>query len=308
MKKFLLGIIALFSLFLVSCINQENKDDYKLKVSAPGGAPAIAAAELATTYQDDYEFTLGLGADALQPLFVNKSSDVIIAPINLGAKLYIKNASFKLAAVLTWGNLFFASQKEDFTLASMNDSDVTFFGEGTVNDVVVKYVLSENNISPKSITYLGSTSETQTTLITNSDAIVLIAEPALSVAKNNNANIKSISVQELYKEASGNNEFPQAGCFINVNTLTDHKSVVNQFLKRLEESTTKCATDTETIAGYAETLALGGKKAILVKAIPNCNIKFVKAKNAKAQLEFAVSINQALFGGANPVEEFYYEY
>lgn len=308
MKRFLLGIMALITLVLVGCSNQNKKDDYKLKVSAPGGAPAIAISELATTYQNDYEIDFGLGADALQPLFVNKSKDVIIAPINLGAKLYTKNAEYKLAAVLTWGNLFFASQKEDFTLSSMNDSDVFFFGEGTVNDVVVKYVLKEKNIVPKSITYLASTAATQEKLLTNSDSIVLIAEPSLSVAKTNNAGIKSISVQELYKEVSGNNEFPQAGCFVSTKTINEHKGVVNEFLKRLEVSASKCATDTETVAGYAEALELGGKKAILTKAIPNCNINFVKAKNAKAQLEFAVSINSALFGGSNPVEEFYYEY
>jgi len=306
MKKFILGIFALLSLILVSCGGK--KDDYKLTVSAPGGAPAIAAAELATTYEDDYEFTLGLAATALQPLFANKSSDVIIAPINLGAKLYTVNEEYKLAAVLTWGNLYFASLKKDFVITDMNDADVTFFGEKTVNDAVVKYVLKENEINPASITYLASTSETQEKLLTDSEAIVLIAEPALSVAKTKNANINAISVQELYKEVSGNNEFPQAGCFIKKSTISEHKGVVNEFLKRLEVSSKKTETETELVAGYAEALSLGGKKPVLIKAIPNCNIKFVKAINAKEQIEFAVSINPQLFGGENPVEEFYYEY
>ena len=311
MKRILFVIMALFTLICVGCSNNNGAtttevDNYKLSVLAPGGAPAIAAAELATTYKDDYTFTLGVEASVLQTEFVNKTNDVIIAPINLGANMYSKNQNYVLASVLTWGNLFFASGKANFTLADMNGADVIFFGQNTVNDVVVKYVLEQNNIVPANITYLGDTGLTRDQLVASDDVIVLIAEPALSVAKAKKANITSISVQDLYQEASGNNKFPQAGCFVKQDTIKEHKAVVDSFLERLETSAGLCATQTEVVAGYAEAFALGGTKPILTKAIPNCNINYVKASNAKAAIEFAVSIKPALFGGAVPANEFYY--
>lgn len=304
MKKLIFGFMLLFTILLVGC---SKEDDYKMSMIAPSGAPAMAAAELATTYKDDYTITMGLEASSLQTAFVNKENDVIIAPINLGANMYSKNQNYVLAAVLTWGNLFFASQKTDFKLEDMDDADVIFFGEGTVNAAVVNYVLKENDITPKNIQYLGSTQLTQEQLLTNENAIVLVAEPALTVAKTKDADITSISVQELYVEASGENGFPQAGCFINTNTIKNHKSVVEEFLDRLEASANLCETDTSTVAGYAENLNLGGKKAVLTEAIPNCNIKYTKAKDAKASIEFAVTLNPKLFGGAVPQDEFYYE-
>ena len=75
------------------------------------------------------------------PLFANKSSDVIIAPINLGAKLYTVNEEYKLAAVLTWGNLYFASVKKDFVITDMNDADVTFFGEKKKSNIKLNFFL-----------------------------------------------------------------------------------------------------------------------------------------------------------------------
>ncbi|MGM9968939.1 MAG: hypothetical protein ACI35S_00915 [Anaeroplasma sp.] len=315
MKKYLSFILLfILTIICVGCskngapqstnVSTKPVDDYKLSLAAPSGAPAIAAAELAVTYKNEYNITMGLAANALQPLFVNKENDIIIAPINIGANMYSKNQNYVLASVLTWGNLYFASQKADFTLNSLNDADVTFFGENSVNDVIVKHILEKNNISPANITYLGSTNETRTTLLSNANAIVLVAEPALTVAKVNNNNINSISIQDLYMKESGSNGFPQAGCFVKKETINNHKEIIDLFLSRLYESANK---DVAIQAEYSEQLELGGTKSILEKAIPNCNINYTKASDAKDAINYVANLKLALFGGILPNDEFYYE-
>ena len=44
------------------------------------------------------------------------------------------------------------------------------------------------------------------------------------------------------------------------------------------------------------------------KAIPGCAIRFVPALEAREQLELAVSIDPAQFGGEAPADAFYYGY
>lgn len=304
MKK-LLSMLLIIAILL--CAGCSKKDDYKLSVVAPGGAPGIALADMVKNNSEEYNFEINKTADVLKTSFASKEADVIIAPVNLGAAQYKANSTYVLASVLTWGNLYFASQKENFSINDLNNSDVLLFGSGTINHVIVEYILKQKGITITNETApLASTKETTAQLISNPNAICLVAEPSLSTAKSKKTNITSISVQDLYKEVSGSNSYPQAGCFININTINEHKSVVDDFLKKLEQSCNKCSSDVEKVAGYAEELELGGTKEVLVNAIPNSNISYVKASQAKLDLEKVIAIKPAMFGGANPVEAFYY--
>ena len=312
--------MSLFMLTLVACKQndapattnptvEETVDNYKMTIASPGGAPAISIATLINDYKDEYTYTPNLEPQALKPLFQKKEMDAIFAPVNMGATLYSKTQGYQLGAVVTWGNLYIASQKPDFKLEDLNNMPLTIFSEKSVNDAIVKKILDEKNLKPTEIKYLGDAKATQQQLIADKDGneAYLVAEPSLTVAKSKKPNITSISVQNLYKEVSGNKEFAQAGVFINVNTIRNHKSVVDKFLTRLKESCDITKEDTAKAADNA--ILLGGfpPKEALAKAIPNCNIKYASAINSKESIEGLVELNPGYFGGAKPVDEFYYE-
>lgn len=303
MKK----ILSLFLLFFIVICSSCSKDEYTLTVIAPSGAPGIALANISHTYADEYSVELNKTSDVLKAAFAEGNADVIVAPVNLGASMYKASGAYQLASVITWGNLYFASQKSDFKLEDLNGADVVLFGEGTINDVIVKYVLKEKNITlGENSVYLASTQLTNQKLISDENAIVLVAEPALSTAQSKKGNITAISVQELYKEVSGSNSYPQAGCFVRMASAEEHQGVMDTFLERLEESCTLCTEKTSEIAGYAVELELGSDQSVLEKAIPNSNIQYVKASNAKADIEKVAALSPAMFGGAAPAEGFYY--
>ena len=303
MKK--IKLILLSILFaLTSC---KTQDSYKLTIVSPSGAPAIAIADLAYNHKEEYNFELNKTPEILQATFLGNQEDVIIAPINMGATMYNKNGNYLLASTLTWGNLYFASRLENFTLETMNNKEVIFFGANTINQYVVDKVLEHNSIVPSNKVFLETTALTQGQLIAKEDSIVLIAEPALSVAKTKVQGITSISVQDLYKDMTNGDSYPQAGCFVRKQTVKDHKSKIDSFISALEESSNKTSSDTETIAQYAEELEFGGKKPILINAIPNCNIKFVSATDSKLQIN-SLFVNATQYcGGKLPDDNFYYQ-
>lgn len=304
MKK--LKYLLLSLLFAVTSCSQPE-DNYKLSIASPSGAPGIAIAEISYNYYDDYTFYANQDVQLLQTSFLNAYTDIIIAPINLGITMYNKTGSYLLAGVVTWGNLYFASRMENFTIEDMNGKDVIFFGNGTINQYVVESVLNYKNVKPKNIKYVGDTSTTRDQLINGENTIVLVAEPALSVAKSKVSNITSISVQDLYAEMTNSGSYPQAGCFVRKQTIEEHKTVVDNFIVKIEESCKKTQTNTEEIAGYAEHLKLGGTKQALVTAIPNSNINFVKAIDCQTQIEtlFGNALNYC--GGKLPDASFYYQ-
>ena len=306
MKKLLLIFSLFISLFtFASCA----KDDYKLKVAAPGGAPMVAIA--GAVDKETQDLNLNLEASALSPLFVKGEVDFIVAPINLGATLFNKQENkeegYKLAAVLTWGNLYLATKDQSVNSATdLKGKKVVLFGENTINDVVVKYALNGYEVEYDP-TYLGTTAQTQAQLLADEEnRVFLVAEPALSAAKKQNANIKSISIQDLFSAKSNNSKFTQAGLFVKASTAKDHKALVNEFLAKVKESCNLAKSDKEKLADLAIALGLTNPKPVLAASIPNCNIEYVSAKDAKKDLEFVANLDLTKFGGKLPTDEFYY--
>lgn len=300
MKKFFSLILA--AMLLLSCT--ALAEEVVMKVSSPSGAPGLALATLAVQNPDDYTF---VAAETISAEFANATADFIIAPLNAGAKLYkMGKSSYKLAAVVSWGNLFFASQKEDFKLEDLNGAKITLFGENTINAAVANYALQANGITPASVEYLASAANTQTLLISDAEAIVLTAEPALTAAKMKNDKITGFALNDLYKAATGYEGYTQAALFVKAETAENHPEAVEAYLKAVEESCAKCENDLAAVAEAAVALTLLPNVKVATNAIPNCAIRYMSAVEARDQVEATASIDLTQFGGALPADDFYY--
>ena len=303
MKK-LFSMILVAALLMCGILIPAAAEDYEIKVSAPSGAPALALATLAAENPDAYTF---VSADTIAAEFANKTADFIIAPINAGAKLFKAGKStYKLAAVVTWGNLYIASQKADFTLEDINNASITLFGENTITASVVLFALSENGLVPAEFNYLAGAANTQSLLLTDPDAIVVTAEPALTAAKMKNDAITAFAVNDLYKNATGFDGYTQAGLFISEDTAANHPEAAEAFLAAAEEAANKAQTDVSAVAEAAVALEILPNVKVAGTAIPNCAIHFVKALDAKEQIETTANIDLSHFGGSVPSDDFYY--
>ena len=279
-------------------------EDYTVKVVAPAGAPAVALATLAAESPEDYSF---VAADTIAAAFAANEADFVIAPLNAGAKLYKAGKStYRMAAVVCWGNLYFAAQKADFSLEDLNGATVTLFGEGTINASVALYVLEQKGIVPAAVEYLAGAADTQKLLLTDANAIVLTAEPALTAAKLNNEAVSGIALNDLYREITGYEGFTQAALFVRAETAEEHPEAVKAYLEKAAESCGKCGTDLEAVAEAAVALEILPKVPVAMKAIPGCAIRYVAAPEAKEQVEITANIDLSQYGGAVPADDFYY--
>ena len=279
-------------------------DTYSVKVSAPNGAPALAVATLAVEDPDSYTF---VAADTIAAEFANKTADFIIAPINAGAKLYKAGKSdYKLAAVVTWGNLYIASQKSDFALEDINGAAITLFGENTINASVVLYALAQNGLEPASVEYLAGAANTQSLLLSDENAIVVTAEPALTAARMKNDAISAYSVNDLLKAANGFDGYTQAGLFVSAATLENHPEAAAEYLSKAEEAVSKAETDVAAVAEAAVALEILPNPKVAAAAIPNCALRYMSAAEAKEQVEATANIDLTQFGGSLPADDFYY--
>ena len=310
MKKIIAMILALALLAGISAVSSAEE---KLTVTAPNGAPALAIAAFVAGNQEIYT---PVTAETIGAAFGKGEQDFIIAPVNAGALMYKKflageiSHEYKLAAVVTWGNLFIASQKEELKPEDLNGAAITLFGENTINASVVLYALEQNGIAPGQVEYLGGADKTKDLLLEDAEAIVVTAEPALTAAKlsakQNGKTISSISVNELLKQATGEEGYAQAGLFVKAETAQSQPEAVAAWLKQAEEACGKCTTDVAEVAEAAVTLGILPKAQVAEAAIPGCAIRYAAAQDAKELIEKTAAIDLKQFGGAVPADDFYY--
>lgn len=302
LMKIVLVLAVAMSLCIAACA--EGADISGLKVTAPGGAPALSLATLAAENPDSYTY---VAADTIAAAFADKEADFIIAPVNAGAKLYKTGKStYKLAAVVSWGNLYIAAQREELKAEDLNGANITLFGENTINASVVLYALKAAGIEPAEVAYLAGAADTQSLLLTDENAIVVTAEPALTAASMKNDKISAIAVNDLFKQATGEDGYTQAGLFVKAETAENQPEAVKAYLALAKEACDKCASDTEAVAEAAAALEILPNAKVALKAIPGCAIRFVAAPEAKAQVEKTAQIDLSQFGGEVPADDFYY--
>jgi len=300
MKKFLSLMLA--AMMLLSCAAFAEAP--AMKVSSPAGAPGLALATLAVQNPENYTF---VAAETISAEFASANADFIIAPINAGAKLFkMGKSTYQLAAVVSWGNLFIASQKEGFTLDDLNGNKVVLFGENTINASVVKYAMEKNGYAPAAVEYLGSAANTQALLLSDAEAIVVTAEPALTAAKMKNDKITAYAVNDLFKAATGFEGYTQAGLFVKAETAASQPENVDAFLKLVEAACIANTEDVPAVAEAAVALELLPNVKVATSAIPGCAVRYVSALEAKEQIEYTANIDLTQFGGAVPADEFYY--
>ena len=257
-------------------------------LTCPNGAPALSVSTIAATRPDDFTF---ITADTIPAAFASAEADFIIAPVNVGAKLFKGGKSgYRLAAVIT-------SQWENFSLEDLKEHKLTLFGAGTINASVALFALKQFGIEPELADPLASAAETKTLLETDPEAIVLTAEPMFTAAKVGNDKISGIHINELL-----DNGYTQAGLFVRPETLEQNQELVTAALSEIEESCGLCASDPDKVVEAMATLEMKFPKA----AIPGCSISYVPASQAKRLVEATVEIDPAQFGGEDPADEFYY--
>lgn len=293
LKKLFAFLLALtLGLSLAMASAEEN-----WTLTCPNGAPALSVATIAAARPDDFTF---IAADTIPAAFASAEADFIIAPVNVGAKLFKAGKSaYRLAAVVTWGNLVIASQRENFSPEDLKENKLTLFGADTINASVALFALKNAGIEPILADPLAGAAETKTLLETDPEAIVLTAEPMFTAAKAANDRITGIRVNDLLD----NNGYTQAGLFVRAETLAQSPETVAAALAEIRESCDLCDSDPDRVAEALTTLEMKFPKA----AIPGCAISYVPAGQARRLVEVTVEIDPAQFGGSEPADEFYYD-
>ena len=112
-------------------------------------------------------------------------------------------------------------------------------------------------------------------------------------------------------EKIGDGSALMMGCVVVRNEyLKDNKETVEKFLEEYKASIDAANSDLDGTAALCEQYGIVAKAAIAKKAIPNCNLCFIKGEEMKTKLSGYLTVlhnaDKTAVGGKLPADDFYY--
>lgn len=305
--KFIYIFVILFSMLLmVGCIDDSSK---KVSVIVPTGTPSLGIANVLND-KTLVDANIVSGSDPLIAAFTNASYDVVVAPVNLGAKLYNSNENFSyiLYKTIVWGNYYLVSNEEIETLENLEGKTVLVFGMNSTPDVVLRTLISAKNINVN-LEYVDDVTTANSYLLLGKADIIVSAEPSLTKISANK-NFYILDLQKQWQQLTGRYSLPQAGIFIKKNIKDEKylKSVLDKMIESVQMASTKPNVLVANAINVDENLAKIGEET-LQKAIGNCNLRVEETDKEAIEFYFSQVIKLgigATVGGKLPDEGFYY--
>ena len=302
--KFIYIFVVLFSmLFITGCISK------KVSVIVPTGTPSLGIANVLND-KTLVDANIVSGSDPLIAAFTNASYDVVVAPVNLGAKLYNANENFSyiLYKTIVWGNYYLVSNEEIATLESLEGKTVLVFGKNSTPDVVLRTLISAKNINVN-LEYVDDVATANSYLLSGKADIIVSAEPSLT-KMSANKNFYTLDLQKQWQQLTGSYSLPQAGIFIKKDSKDEKylKTVLDKMIESVQMAQTKPNVLIASAVSVDENLAKIGKET-LQKAIGNCNLRVEETDKEAIEFYFSQVIQLgigATVGGKLPDEAFYY--
>lgn len=274
--KYLLCAMMVFS--FAGCSNNSNDKSSKINILCPVGAPSLAFVSEYENINKDGQIDFVDGSDQLVAELSKSSSDydIIVAPINLGAKLIAgKQTDYRIQGVVTWGNLYYVGTDKD---ALNQMGELALFGEGAVPQKIVDTVNINTSLTPK---YYQSATLVQQQLLSGNVQVGMLAEPlataTIAKAKQNGLELSIVAdLQTNY----GKEGYPQAGIFVKDGSSYDNLfSAIDKFTNNNYEG----LQDYLEKIGI-ETLSLPSVE-LTVKSIDRQNVHYKKASECSNQIK-----------------------
>lgn len=291
-----------------------------VNVALPDGMPTLSMVRLlkerppmGANVTVNYEIVRS--PDLLAARVVSGEADIAVVPTNLAAVLHNRNTGYRLAASTIWGVLYLVSNENIKSWEDLRGKTVHTFGRGLTPDIVFRYLLSENNLNPErdvTLNYLGSGTELAQAMIAGRVNTAVIPEPALTQVLTRRQDLSvALDLQKEWGDATGlADSFPQASIVISGKLIDNNPEFVVRFLKEVEQSVAWLNTNPRTAGTWAEEFQIGLTAAVVERALPRSNIRFVPAVRARRAIEQYLKV---LFdfapesvGGRLPGENFYY--
>lgn len=284
MKK--LVLILVVALGLIACAPAK---DYTFTWLSPKGAPSVALIPALKEAVDSVE--LVDGTDVISAALIQGDKDVIVAPLNLGAKLIqAGDADYQLLAIVTWGNLYIV---KDVAIPFTDKMDLAMFGSKAVPELVLNKVADGLDFTFTKVPF-NAVADVKGQLVSKAYAMGLLAEPVatatIAAAKAQGITLSVVAdLQLAWKDKTGYDNYPQAAIFVKTSLNSAQIKQVKERVDAMVSYVASVEADKSVVETDITNLTpekLGVPSAAIVKATwDRLNVDVRYASDVKAEID-----------------------
>lgn len=306
----------------VSSDNQSNVKYAPANVYVLSGPTGIGAANLKNLADSkkttvDYNITVVAQPDEVVSKISNGQADIAAIATNLAAKLYNKTSGgISILAVNTLGVLNVVTPKgvEIKSISDLKSKKVYTTGQGSNPEYIINYLLEKNDIDKtKDLTleFKAEGTELLTVWATDPQAVIIAPQPvATTLTIKHEGSAIAIDLTDEWDKI-GDGSALMMGCVVVRNEfLKKNPETVKKFLEEYKASIDTANNDIDATSALCEKYGIVAKAPIAKKAIPNCNLCFVKGDEMKTKLSGYLKVlfdaDKTSVGGKLPADDFYY--
>lgn len=264
---------------------------------------------------NDYKFTVAGEADIISAGLIKGEFDIAAVPCNLASVLYNKTkGQIKLAGINTLGVLYIVETGNNIKIIEdLRGKTIYSTGYGTTPQYTLNYLLSLYGLDPESdlsIEYKTEATEVAAILEKTTDAIAMLPQPYVTTVMMNNDRVRiAIDIEKEWTSQNEDSGIVTGVVVVNSEFLDNYPEAVEEFLAEYQESAKYVNNNVDSAAELVEKFGLF-KAAVAKRAIPYCNITFIRGSEMKKSVEEYLNIlynqNPDAVGGAMPDDDFYY--
>lgn len=253
-------------------------------------------------------------ADEIVAGIASGKIDVANVPANLSSVLYKKTeGKISVAAVNTLGVLYMVETGDTIkSIADLKGKTIYSTGKGTTPEYVLNYILTKNGLTPGKdviIEYKSESTEVAAMLGESENAIALLPQPYVTVAQSKNDKIKICLDMTAEWNKINDNQLITGVVIARKDFISENPDVFENFLTDYDASVKYVNANTDEAAKLVGGYDIVGEP-VAKKALPLCNITFVRDQQMKQYVESYLSVlyeqDPTSIGGALPDEKFYY--
>lgn len=300
----------------------QNNPDVTVRVAGMTGPTGIGLVSLMDKSEKkeaelNYEFSLYASAQEIVPLLVKGELDIAAVPANLAAIQFNNNNGFiQTIAINNLGVLSVLEKGETVNSVADLKGKVIYApasGKGAVPEFALNYILTQNGLDPsKDVTVEWKTEvkEILAALKKTDGGIALLPQPAATTALTAVEGLReAININEAWNSLGEDSKLVTGVIVVRKEFADANPTLVAKFLEEYEASADFVNENVEDAVKLVAKYEIA-EEAIALKAIPKCNITFIKGSEMKtvlaAYLQTLYDATPSSIGGSMPADGFYY--
>lgn len=301
---------------------EDSPKDVTVRVAGMTGPTGIGLVSLRSKSENGmseqkYEFSFYKEAGEIVPLLVKGELDIAAVPANLAAIQFNKNNGFiQTIAINNLGVLSILEKGETVKSVSDLKGKVIYApasGKGAVPEYALNFILSQNGLDPANdvtVEWKTEVTEIIAALKKTDGGIALLPQPASTNALNNVDGLReALNLNDEWNALGIDSKLVTGVIVVRTEFAKENPEAVATFLGEYENSASFANDNIEDTAKLVAEYGIAAE-AVALKAIPKCNITFIKGGEMQAvlsaYLKTLYDANPSSIGGSIPTESFYY--